>query len=121
MQETQETWVGSLGWEDPLEKGMTTHSSILAWRIPWKEEPGRLHRVANGRTQLITHACFSCSLVNILFFTHIKYSEALVQALASLRPQQMMFPFPAHLNHRALCLLSVTSLSAGLPSTSLWL
>ena len=31
----QETWVGSLGWEDPLEKGKATHSSILAWRIPW--------------------------------------------------------------------------------------
>ena len=37
-----ETWVGSLGWEDPLEKGKATHSSILAWRIPWTEEPGRL-------------------------------------------------------------------------------
>ena len=37
-----ETWVWSLGWEDPLEKGMATHSSILAWRIPWTEEPGRL-------------------------------------------------------------------------------
>ena len=36
----QETWVQSLGWEDPLEKGMATHSSILAWRIPWTEEPG---------------------------------------------------------------------------------
>ena len=36
-----ETWVRSLGWEDPLEKGMATHSSILAWRIPWTEEPGR--------------------------------------------------------------------------------
>ena len=34
------TWVQSLGWEDPLEKGMTIHSSILAWRIPWTEEPG---------------------------------------------------------------------------------
>ena len=34
--------VGDLGWEDPLEKGMATHSSILAWRIPWIEEPGRL-------------------------------------------------------------------------------
>ena len=32
-------WVRSLGWEDPLEKGMETHSSILAWRIPWTEEP----------------------------------------------------------------------------------
>ena len=38
----QETWVRSLGWEDLLEKGKATHSSILAWRIPWTEEPGRL-------------------------------------------------------------------------------
>ena len=37
---TQETWVQSLGWEDPLEKEKATHSSILAWRIPWTEEPG---------------------------------------------------------------------------------
>ena len=37
-----ETWVRSLGWEDPLEEGMATHSSILCWRIPWTEEPGRL-------------------------------------------------------------------------------
>ena len=36
----QETWVRSLGWEDPLQKGMATHSSSLAWRIPWTEEPG---------------------------------------------------------------------------------
>ena len=39
----QETWVRSLGREDPLEKEMATHSSILAWRIPWTEEPGGLH------------------------------------------------------------------------------
>ena len=38
----QETWVRSLAWEDPLENEMATHSSILAWRIPWTEEPGRL-------------------------------------------------------------------------------
>ena len=37
----QETWVQSLGWEDPLEKGTATHSSTLAWRIPWTGEPGR--------------------------------------------------------------------------------
>ena len=36
----RETWVRSLGWEDPLEKAMATHSRILAWRIPWTEEPG---------------------------------------------------------------------------------
>ena len=37
-----ETWVGFLGWKDPLEKEMATHSSIFAWRIPWTEEPGGL-------------------------------------------------------------------------------
>jgi len=41
----QETQVQSMGWEDPLEKGMATHYSILAWRIPWMEEPGGLHTV----------------------------------------------------------------------------
>ena len=41
----QETQVGSLGWEDLLEKGMATHSSVLAWRIPWTGEPGGLHTV----------------------------------------------------------------------------
>ena len=43
----QETWVWSLGWEDPLKKGMATHSSIFAWRIPWTEEPGRLQFIAS--------------------------------------------------------------------------
>ena len=38
----QETWVHSLGWEDPLGKGMTTHSSILAWTLPWIEKPAEL-------------------------------------------------------------------------------
>ena len=38
----QETWVQSLGWDDTLEEEMATHSSILAWRIPWTEEPGGL-------------------------------------------------------------------------------
>ena len=42
LQETQKTLVQSLGWEDPLEKEMATHSSILAWEIPWTEEPGGL-------------------------------------------------------------------------------
>ena len=42
MQDIQEEWVQSLGWEVPLEQEMATHSSILAWKIPWTEEPGRL-------------------------------------------------------------------------------
>ena len=50
----QETQLRSLGQEDPLEKGMATHSSIVAWRIPWTEEPGGLQSVgvAKSRTQL---------------------------------------------------------------------
>ena len=55
VQETQETQVPSLGWEDPLEKGMATRSSILAWRIPWAREPGGLqsvHEVAKSWTRL---------------------------------------------------------------------
>ena len=43
-----ETWVPSLGQEDPLEEGMGTHSSILAWRIPWTEEPGRLQSMVQS-------------------------------------------------------------------------
>ena len=45
MQESYEAWVRSLGQEDPLEEGLATYSSILAWRIPWTEEPGRLQSV----------------------------------------------------------------------------
>ena len=45
----QETQVRSLGWEDPLEKEMATRSSILAWNIPWTEEPGRLQSMASQR------------------------------------------------------------------------
>ena len=44
---TQKTCVRSLGWEDPLEKGMTIYSSILAWRIPWTEEPGGLQSMGS--------------------------------------------------------------------------
>jgi len=47
----QETWVRSLGWEDPLEKKMATHSSTLAWRIPWREEPGGLQSMESQRVR----------------------------------------------------------------------
>ena len=46
-----ETWVQSLGWEDTLEKEMATHSSILAWKIPWTEEPGRLQSIGLQKSQ----------------------------------------------------------------------
>ena len=51
MQEPQETRVPSLGGEDPLEKGMATHSSILAWRIPWTEEPGGVQSMGSQRVR----------------------------------------------------------------------
>ena len=47
----QETGVRSLGWEDPLEKEMATHSSNLAWKIPWTEEPGRLQSMGSQRVR----------------------------------------------------------------------
>ena len=49
----QKTWVWSLSWEDPLEEGMVTHSSILAWRIPWTEQPGGLQSMGSQR---VTHS-----------------------------------------------------------------
>ena len=49
VQETKEMRVLSLGWADPLEKGMVTHSSILAWRIPWTKEPGGLQTIGSKR------------------------------------------------------------------------
>ena len=47
----RETWVQSLGWEDPLEKEMATHPSIVAWRIPWMEEPGGLQSTVSQRVR----------------------------------------------------------------------
>ena len=54
LPEVQETWVRFMGWEYPLEKGMATYSRIVAWRIPWTEEPAK--RVAKSWTQLSTHS-----------------------------------------------------------------
>ena len=64
----QETWVLSLGWQDPLEKGMATHSSILAWRIPWTEEPGRLKSMGSQRVR-------SDGAANTFTFMHVSPSS----------------------------------------------
>ena len=68
----QESWVWSLGWEDPLEKGMATHSSILAWRTPWTEEPGGLPPVRSQRVrhnwETFTFTSFHSS--NIKWYTY---------------------------------------------------
>ena len=63
-QETYETWVWSLGWEDPLEEGMATLPSILAWRIPWTGEPGGLQSMGSQRVRhdwatMRSHTLFS--------------------------------------------------------------
>ena len=67
----QEMWAQSLDWEDPLEEGMATHSSSLAWRIPWTEERGGLsiHGVTKSRTQMTTrvHACAHTHTCRALF------------------------------------------------------
>jgi len=74
MQETQETRVRFLGQEDPMEEGMETHSSILAWRIPWTEEPGRLQSMGSQRVTQdwsdLAHntAELSCLLLGIQCF-----------------------------------------------------
>ena len=61
----QEIWVQSLGWEDPLEEEMANYSSILAWQIPWTEEPGGLQSTGQqkSRTRLITHAHMDFSII----------------------------------------------------------
>ena len=59
MQERKELWVPSVGWEEPLEEGMATHSSILAWRIPQTEEPAGYSpwgRTESGTTEVTEHA-----------------------------------------------------------------
>ena len=66
MQETQETWIQSLSWEDPLEEEKASHSSILAWRIPWTEEPGGLksmgwQRVRQDRARMYVASVASVS------------------------------------------------------------
>ena len=70
---TKEMWVQSLGWEDPLQKGMATHSSILTWRIPWTEEPGGLQSMGWQRVRHDWATTLSLSLKRYLgeFFTHL--------------------------------------------------
>ena len=68
----QETRVWSLGWEDPLEKEMATHSSILAWKIPWTEKPGRLQPMGSQRvghnwaTSLSERHCYMVEIIQTL-------------------------------------------------------
>ena len=70
----QETWVRSLDWEDPLEKGMATHSSILAWRIPWTEEPGGLQSIMGSQTVGHNWVTKHSSASNMTFSSKVRSS-----------------------------------------------
>ena len=66
----QETWVQSLGWEDLLEKEMVTHSSILAWKIPWTEDPGRLQSMGpQSQTRLSDFTFFLWKSLRLVFIS----------------------------------------------------
>ena len=66
--------VRSLGWEDPLEEGMATHSSILTWRIPWTEEPGSLWSIGSQNLARI-HAQLVFSVIMLFWFFEIENSH----------------------------------------------
>ena len=98
-------WVQSLGWEDPLKKEMATHSSILAWEIPWTEEPGRLQsmglpRIRHDRNYLAQHRSsttlqvtqFHCFLW--LSIVHVLYVLALPHACFIEQPVKIMCSQP---------------------------
>ena len=68
MGETEETQVQSLGWEDPLKEGMATQSSILAWRIPWTEEPEGLQSTGSQRV-IHDRSNLACTCVRVEYVT----------------------------------------------------
>ena len=77
-----ETWVQSLGWEDSLEKQRATHSSILVWRIPWREEPGRLQSMGSQRVGQEWVTSLSLSMVKLLklncVYVYIQVSQGCI-------------------------------------------
>ena len=86
----QETWVRSLGGEDPLEKGTATHCSILAWRIPWTEKPGRLYSPWGCKEQdttegvsldgpVIKNPCSQCRGTGLISGQGTNFSHAMQQ------------------------------------------
>ena len=83
----QETWVQSLGQEDPLEKGMAIHSSILTWRIPWTEEPGGLRSMGSQSNQHITTLPLEKLGRSVLNKRHVLWVDKLRKDSASSRPQ----------------------------------
>ena len=88
----RETWVQSLGGEDPLEEGMATHSSVLAWRILWTEEPGRLQSMGSQRvrhdwaikhTQILNHYIVYLKLIK-LYINYVLMKKQIWMCLINL-------------------------------------
>ena len=72
----RETWVRSLGREDPLEKEIATHSSVLVWRIPWMEEPGELQSTGHKESDMTERLHFHFSSFNLsVWFTSVQFSS----------------------------------------------
>ena len=124
----RETWVQSLGWEDPLEKGTATHSSILAWRVPWTEESMGSQRVRHAWATLTSSAIRSCmmwSQPGFLAPCLVLNLEAQTERTPEwpLLPCPVLFLFfppevilsPTQLCSVALHLLSLSSLTPGSP------
>ena len=91
----QETWVRSLGREDPLEKEKATHSSTLAWRIPWREEPGRLQSMGSqtvGHDGATSHS-LSLSLHFTTNISSVQFSSV-TQSCPTLRPLESQHTRP---------------------------
>ena len=94
----RETWVWPLGWEDPLEKGMATHSSILAWKISWIEEPGSLYsmglqKVRNDWMTFTYGHRYKNIYLNKLWFIHTMGGYQASQK-SKLGPQQVVWAVP---------------------------
>ena len=101
----QETWVQSLGWADPLEKGMAIHSSILTWRIPWTEKTGGLQSMGSQRVMIERLTQFLLSLPPtshpippvLMIFTSWNTEVSFFQKLLFDFPPSCLFFFSFHL------------------------
>ena len=100
----QETWVRSLGWEDPLEKEMATHSSILAWRIPWTGEPGRLQPTGSQRVghDWVTSLSLSAPTPGTPWLGGIHFDVAMAME-SEHRGKGNLLNFPASRNGSIIC------------------
>ena len=87
VQEMYETWVGFLGQEDPLEEDMATNCSILAWRIPWTEEPGGLQSTRSQRVGHTEEYVLNDSLVTEIYFHNL----ILLSSVASVVSNSQLF------------------------------